>query len=355
MAMTELLQSDKALARLTDQALTVSEIALDTEFMRERTYYPQFCLIQAALPQEIALIDVQADLDLGILAPALGGGPVKILHACRQDLEVLGLALAAPLAPLFDTQVAAALCGFAPQCSYAALVSDLLGVDLAKSATRTDWSRRPLSDEQLAYAADDVRYLAPLRHALDARLNALGRRDWMDEEMQALGAVELVANPAEAWQRVKGHQRLNATQRARLIPLAAWRERRAMERDRPRRWIASDELLLEMAVRRPMNVTALRGLPDMPPALVRNAGQDLLEILSAEHPPNERPVAEPPDLKLIKALQGRLRELAAGLELDASLLATRADLVELASGNCPVRLGRGWRAREVTPALRALL
>ncbi|HEU4515730.1 MAG TPA: ribonuclease D, partial [Steroidobacteraceae bacterium] len=162
-------------------------LALDTEFMRERTYYPKLCLVQAASGGEIVLVDALAIADGGALAPLLADpSRPKLLHAARQDIEALLPLTREPLAPVFDTQQAAALLGFPAQVGYAELVRQLLGIDLAKGHARTDWTRRPLSVEQLAYAADDVRHLPALAEALDARLVAAGRRAWLDEESATL-------------------------------------------------------------------------------------------------------------------------------------------------------------------------
>ena len=162
-------------------------LALDTEFVRERTYYPKLCLIQAAAAGEVVLIDALAIADGGALA-ALLTDPTrpKLLHAARQDIEALLPVTGVPLAPVFDTQQAAALLGFPAQVGYAELVRQLLGIELAKGHARTDWARRPLSAEQLAYAADDVRYLPALVESLEARLDAAGRRAWLAQESAAL-------------------------------------------------------------------------------------------------------------------------------------------------------------------------
>src|SRR5687768_17134039 len=158
-------------------------LALDTEFVRERTYYPRLCLIQAAASGDIALVDALAIADGGALAPLLTDSTrLKLLNAARQDIEALLPVTGIPLAPVFDTQQAAALLGFPAQVGYAELARPLLGIELAKGHARTDWARRPLSAEQLAYAADDVRYLPALVQSLESRLDAAGRRAWLAQE-----------------------------------------------------------------------------------------------------------------------------------------------------------------------------
>ena len=185
-------------------------LALDTEFMRERTYHPQLCLVQIATETDCCLIDPLAGLDLAPLYELLlDRSRLKILHAARQDIEVLLNAGGAVPGPLFDTQIAAALLGFAPQVGYAELVARQLGHSIDKGQTRTDWSKRPLTPAQLAYAADDVRHLLTLQTDLQAALAANGRAQWVLEETAALENPSLYrTDPAAAWRRLKGLNRL---------------------------------------------------------------------------------------------------------------------------------------------------
>ncbi len=354
--MTAICTRDGELEEFVGHAAGVEVLALDTEFLRERTYYPELCLIQAASAEQLVLIDPLAELDLAPLEPVLAQGPVKVLHACRQDQEVLATRFGRPLAPIFDTQLAAALCGYPPQWSYAKLVQEFAGVELGKGATRTDWSRRPLSAAQLDYAADDVRYLLGAHAALAERLEALGRRSWFDEEMASLAAQPWDVAPDEAWRRVKGHGSLSGEALAALQALAAWRERRAVERNKPRRWIAKDESLLVLAQARPADAAALRALGGVEPFLQQRQGEELLRALE------EARGATPPELDLRipdKAVVARLRQtlnaLAAELELDPGVLATRADLNALALDGLSERLSAGWRAEIVAPVLGAKL
>ena len=220
-----LVSEDAALSRLVESWPAEAALALDTEFVRERTYYPKLCLVQVAAGDSLALIDPLAIADARTLAAALADPRrPKLLHAARQDIEALLPLTVIPLAPVFDTQIAAALLGFASQIGYADLVHQLLGVELAKGHARTDWARRPLSPEQLAYAADDVRYLPALAALLDERLITSGRRRWMEEESAALTEISLYrVEPAEAWRRLKGLERMKPAAQAALCaprPLA---------------------------------------------------------------------------------------------------------------------------------------
>lgn len=326
-------------------------LALDTEFVRERTYYPKLCLIQAAIDGDIILVDALAMPDGGALAREMtSAGRTKLLHAARQDIEALLPLTGVPLAPVFDTQQAAALLGFPAQVGYADLVRQLLGVELEKGHARTDWARRPLSREQLAYAADDVRYLPALAAELDSRLAAAGRRTWLDEESAALREIGLYrVEPDDAWRRLKGLERLDAGEFAAARALAAWRERRAMSRDLPRGWVLPDAAIHELAVARPRTRDALASIPSVPAGTVARAGDALLAAV-AGHASGVEPRGaggagrpEPEQLRLQKALQKELAAIAASLGIQPEILATRRELAALARGDRDVPVLSGWR------------
>src|SRR6185437_10915817 len=200
-----------AVTDLAARLASCARIGLDTEFLRERTYRAELCLIQLSAGDDAVCVDPLAVTELGALAgPLTAGGIVKVMHASRQDLEVL-LPAVGLVRPVFDTQIAAALAGLAAQIGYAELVRRLLDIELPKAHTRTDWSRRPLSPEQIEYALDDVRHLIPLQLALGERLEKLGRSAWLAEELAQLGdASALATEPEEAWRRLKGLRGLDA-------------------------------------------------------------------------------------------------------------------------------------------------
>jgi ribonuclease D len=338
-------------------------LAIDTEFVRERTYYPKLCLVQVAIAGEIVLVDALTIADGGALARELADERrPKLAHAARQDIEALLPLTGVPLAPVFDTQQAAALLGFPAQVGYADLVRQLLGVELAKGHARTDWARRPLSAEQLAYAADDVRYLPQLAAALEARLAVAGRREWLDEESVGLRDVSLYrVEPADAWRRLKGLERLEAGALAAARDLAAWRERRAMARDLPRGWILPDAAIHELAQTRPRTLEALARIAALPRDTAARAGAELLAVIAA---PSADVVREaegagrrpgPEQLRLQKALQKRLAEVAAELEIQPEVLATRRELAAIARGEQDVAAMSGWRRKEVGEKLLAII
>ncbi len=350
---------------LEDLAATLDPAAplgLDTEFLRERTYRAELCLLQITTPSGPACIDPLALPGLDALRELLTGSPgPKVLHAARQDIEVLAPVTGVP-APVFDTQVAASLAGFPAQVGYAELVRRLIGHELSKAHTRTDWSRRPLSDAQVDYALDDVRYLLPLREHLLEQIGRLGRTRWLDEELAALADTAwLAVDPERAWQRVKGLQSLDAGRAALARALGAWRERRAIARNRPRGWILDDTVLREIVHRVPRGRAELAGLPGMPEGVVRHSGDELLSIIEAapvSHPPPPLQRAERPDpafTALVKKLSGITQAVAAELQLASEVLATRRDLEQLARGETDAAVTRGWRRDAIGERLVAAL
>jgi ribonuclease D len=338
-------------------------VALDTEFVRERTYYPRLCLVQAAVGSDIVLLDALAIPDGGALVPVLTDpARAKLVHAARQDIEALLPLTGQPIANVFDTQQAAALLGFSSQAGYAELVRQVLGIELAKGHARTDWARRPLTREQLAYAADDVRYLPALAAELDRRLVAAGRRAWLDEEAAALDDPALYrVDPAVAWRRLKGLERLDGASFAAACALAEWRERRAMARDLPRGWILTDAAILALATARPRTREALARIAEVPAGTAARAADELLDLVAgaAAHaespPPGDSGRPGPDQLRLQKVLQGRLTGLAAELGVQPEVLATRRELAALARGERDLPVMRGWRRGTVGEKLLAAL
>jgi ribonuclease D len=283
------------------------------------------------------------------------------MHASRQDVEVL-YPLAGLVRPVFDTQIAAALTGLPAQIGYGELVRRTLGTDLAKSHTRTDWSRRPLSTEQVEYALDDVRYLLPLKASLEEQLDKFGRLAWLGEELAALGDVQsFVVDPDSAWQRLKGLRGLDPGRTRLTRALAAWRERRAIERNRPRGWILDDISLREIVMRVPRTMEQLQQIPELPTGVVKNCADDLLRMIAEADVPNppppviSRPRPSPEQMALVKKLGALNQTIAQGLGLSPEVLATRRDIEQLAEGGRDVAVLQGWRRAVVgEPMLAAL-
>jgi ribonuclease D len=357
-----MIDSADALTAFVGRATSANSIALDTEFMREKTYRAELCLLQVAAGAEAVCIDPLAVADLSPIAPLLSSPDVvKIMHAARQDLEVLLPAVGLVL-PVFDTQIAAALAGHPSQVGYAELARRLLGVELPKAHTRTDWARRPLSAEQQEYALDDVRHLPALRDGLLETLDAKGRVAWLEEELAALANADaLKVAPEDAWRKVKGLPALDAGRQALVQALAAWRERRAIDRNRPRGWILDDVLLREIALRLPRTPEALAALPEMQESVVRKCGEELLTMVreaGIADPPPPLPRRERPDpavLALVKRLGDMAADVAKQLEISPEVLATRRELEKLAAGRRDVSLLRGWREKVLGGKLLAAL
>jgi ribonuclease D len=358
-----LIGDEPALRALVDAWPPGAGVALDTEFVRERTYYPKLCLMQVSVAGSLALIDPLAIADARVFVGALTDpGRPKLLHAARQDIEALLPLTGTPLAPVFDTQLAAALLGFAAQIGYAELVRLVLGIELAKGHARTDWARRPLSPDQLAYAADDVRYLPALAAELDERLAAAGRRGWMEEESAALTDIRLYrVLPAEAWRRLKGLERMPPAAQHAIRALARWREERAMERDLPRGWVLPDAALYEIAQARPRTSEDLSRIASLPRGTADRAGAKILEALSGESSYEGDLIADdgtragPEQLRLLKTLQQRLLTIAGELEIQPEVLATRRDLTALLRGERELPILSGWRRAVVGEPLLAAL
>ncbi|MGQ0383195.1 MAG: ribonuclease D [Gammaproteobacteria bacterium] len=338
-------------------------LALDTEFVRERTYYPKLCLVQVATTAGIALVDaLEPGAAHALAAPLTDPARVKLLHAARQDIEALLPLTGRPAGPVFDTQQAAALVGFPAQVGYAELVRQLLGVELSKGHARTDWARRPLSAAQLAYAEDDVRYLPAVADALESRLAAAGRGEWMRDESAQLGDPGLYrVEPAEAWRRLKGTERMDPEALAAAAALARWREQRAMQRDLPRGWVLPDAAICELAGARPRTREALAVIASLPRgAATRTADEILAAIRDApamaatlDGADLARPRAE--QVRQMRNLQEKLQAIAVELNIQPEVLATRRELAALVRGARDLAVLTGWRRQVVGEPLLAAL
>lgn len=351
-----LIDDDAVAARHLRALETATSIGLDTEFIRDRTYYPRLCLLQikVASAANLCLDPLRLDKDLlGRKLAAFGG--VTVIHSAAQDLEVLRHDLKFTPANLFDTQVAASMLGMSDQIGYAGLVEELFDTRPPKGQTRTDWSRRPLSAAQLHYAHADVEYLCAIHEALCARLEAEGKLDWFAEESRRLAAsVERDAR-CRLIERHRAGAELPAPRQGCFLDLLLWREDTASRLDRPREWIVSTADLLAVARNNPHTPSELEGCTRLNAAQTRKFGREVLRI-SRRSRPREQPVwpaIDPLDAderKMLKTLQRRIRGLGAELKASPTLLATRQDLECLLRGRRG-RLDEGWRARAVKPRL----
>ncbi len=348
------------LAAVAADLETEAEVALDTEFMRDRTFYPRLCLVQLATERQAWCVDPLAIEDLSPLETLLADpGRLKIVHAARQDIEVLLTRCRAQAVSLFDTQVAAALLGMPPQIGYGDLVQRELGVALEKAHARTDWAVRPLSAEQLEYAAEDVCHLPPLAAALRRDLEQRDRLRWFEYEMLRITDPALYrTDPDDAWRRLKGLDALDARRVEVAKAIARWREQRAMNRDRPRGWILADDVLYDIVRALPKDEAALAAVRSVPRGVLEKCTTELLEAVAASAhlgsaPPRRRERPDPQRERQLKSLAAIVRRTAEDLGISPEILATRRDLQGLLNGRQDVEPLKGWRREIVGEALLA--
>jgi ribonuclease D len=357
------IEREDELAGLAHALERSGAIGLDTEFMRERTFFPGLCLLQLAAGAQIWCVDTLRCGSLDPLVPALTvPRHPKIIHSARQDLEAFYLNVRRVISPIFDTQIAAGCIGLKPQIGYADLVKTLLDVSLPKGQTRTDWSRRPLTAAQLEYAADDVAYLNEVADRLRERLRALGREQWVIEDCRALEDPSLYEpDPADAWKRLRSLHKLPPAMRARAKVLAVWREKTARLKNLPRGWVLDDEALFRTAESLPATPAALAATLSSRRPMSEALAEDLLEALrdSAGGAMDTAPAADMRPTPEQKALADRLARVvdahAAALAINSEILATRGELKALAMGSRDVAALKGWRGAEIGEKLLAAL
>ncbi|KKB09546.1 ribonuclease D [Devosia chinhatensis] len=353
----DLIVSTDVLAAFCERAAQYEFVTVDTEFLRETTYWPRLCLIQVATDDEAVLIDPLApDIRLAPFFALLANpGVTKVFHAARQDIEIFVKLTGAVPNNIFDTQVAASVCGFGDSASYDSLVRSICKIELDKSSRFTDWSARPLSEKQLSYALADVTWLRDIYRELRRQVEAARRWDWVEDEMTALRSIDTyVVKPEQAWERLK--MKFNRPRDiAALKVLAQWRERRAQETDQPRSRILKDDVLAELATQRPLTADAFEKLRAVPRGFGRSgAAGEIIALLkdvealpkAALPPMPERyrgpsPKGAVGDLirVLLKAVAEQhgvaARIIATSDEIDALVLDDEADVPAL----------RGWRRK----------
>ena len=328
-------------------------ITVDTEFLRESTFWPKLCLVQVATPNYSGIIDPLANnIDLKPLLDIMADPSVKkVFHAGRQDMEIFYRLMNRTPAPVFDTQIAAMVCGYGDQIGYDKLVAAITHHKIDKGTRFTNWAERPLSQEQLVYALSDVTHLCKVYEHLQKMLSSTGRSNWASEELQSLvdpSTYEI--DPDNAWKRLKAR-----TDKPRFLSIlksaAAWRERESMRRDQPRNWVMRDEALLNIAAQAPKDANALARCRGLPKGFINSRpGQDLLAQVSmaAELPVSQAPKPEPrrqldpelaPTVELLKVI---LKRSAEEHGVAQRLIASAEDLESIASGQDSKALS-GWR------------
>ena len=364
MTTIQYINTPEQLHDLCGQIAKESWVAIDTEFLREKTYYPKFCLLQIATPEWVACVDPLVLTDLSNLFEVLQKPSMtKVLHSSRQDLEIFFQLTGKVTTSIFDTQIAAPLLGFQENPGYAMLVSSFLNINLSKAYTRTDWSIRPLSKDQLQYAADDVIYLCQVYKIMTDKLTELGRLDWLEDDFQALNNPELYQPlPENAWLRIKGKNKLTGKQLSIIQSLSAWRESTAQAEDRPRNWLMRDDLMLELAKLQPTSIDALANVRQINERVVKRYGNKLCQLIKeaqqrAPIPLHDkgRPAKKNQQQEaILDALTAVVRIRAEENALNPTILASRKDLEILQTGEDSVLL-HGWRYSMVGEELQGLL
>jgi ribonuclease D len=335
-------------------------LGIDTEFMREKTFFAELCLVQITDGDNIHCVDPLAGNPMQHFWEAVTQ-PTWVLHSGRQDIEVVSQTAKCMPRSIFDTQVAAGLLGYAPQMGYAKLVQELFNIDIPKAHTRADWSRRPLSDDYLHYAAEDVEYLLPAHDILTERLDKQGRVSWAEEDSALLLNPALYdVDPRLAIDRLKGARNLRGSCRAAASRLAAWRETEALRANRPRQWIVKDAVLTELARAMPSTLLDLEKIDGLQAGLIRRGGNDILAAIAASadddsgyQPPK---IPDEEQKSLLKSMQTQVADCAADLGVAAEIVASKRDLsAVLFGGDRESRVLCGWRRKLIGDQLLKLL
>ncbi|HAA35378.1 MAG TPA: ribonuclease D [Gammaproteobacteria bacterium] len=334
-------------------AKSASWLGVDTEFERVRTFFPRLCLLQMATSEQAVCIDPLAELDWdGVRALISEPQPVKIFHAARQDLEVLQQHFSVVPGAFFDTQIAAAFCGYGEQVGYARMVKEICDVTLSKAFTRTPWCRRPLSEAEVQYALDDVHYLGTLYHTLLAGLQDRGRETWLTEDCAALICEESLrkAEHAPIEKVMRACAGMDRVSQSVALSLARWREDLARGVDRPREWLISTDTLIELAQTRPQNTQALSAVMGLEKGTLKRRGEEILDVIRESETPDSDFVAmsrptrpDPAEKALGNALWKYLGEVCEREGVPPSAIAPRNEIRALAAGKRNLRVLSGWR------------
>jgi ribonuclease D len=364
------------IAELADRAAVGGRIAIDTEFVSERRYQALLCLVQVAVPDPAAgggvrtevLDPLEGAADFSPLAGVLADPEVEVvMHAGRQDVAILRRTLDTEISNIFDTQIAAGFLGFGNQEGYESLVRKVLKVKLKGSEGFTRWDRRPLTPQQLEYAADDARLLLALGHELEGRLEERGRLEWAREESRSLEDVSDERGAQRSYERLPRLGRLSEAARAVALELAEWREEEARAADRAPGSVLPDQALVELARRTPRDKHGLEQIRGLPPQTLHRRADELLAGIergrarSAPPPPAEPPAREPADAPLVSLAQALVRHRSNESGVAVELIATQAELAALVSSlrrgenDTHLRVANGWRGELVGDEIRELV
>ena len=357
--------NNEKLQKLCENIKNAPLLILDTEFIREKTYRAKLCLIQIATDDIIACVDPIALKDLTPLMAIINDkNKLKVLHSARQDYEIFYDLNKELPQPLFDSQLAASLLGYGEQVGYGPLVNKILGVQLDKAHTRTDWSKRPLSQAQIRYASDDVYYLRKLYPLLKEQLITQGRENWLNEEFDSLCNPELfVTLPKDAWKKVKGINRLRPRQLAAAKNIAEWREEIAINKDRPRRWILADDILLAAAQLLPKNMSELESIVNIKKTTIDSSGeiilncvQKALKLDDSNLPATAKPKRLTADQEIVAdLLMTQLKIVANEQNISSANISNRKTIEKIIYGETDIPLLKGWRYQLAGKRIQELL
>ncbi len=365
MTTIQYINTQEQLDQLCERIKKEPWLALDTEFLREKTYYPKFCLLQIATPEWVACVDPLALPSLTVLFETIANPAIiKVFHSCRQDMEIIYQLTGLLPQPVFDTQIAAPLLGFQENPGYAMLVSSLLNINLSKAHTRADWSKRPLSEAEIQYAADDVIYLCEIYQIITQKLTELGRTDWLNDDFAELANPDFYAvTPEKAWLKIKGKNKLTGKQLSIVQTLAEWREKTAQAENRPRNWLLRDEMLFELAKLQPETQAELANVRGINERAVSRYGRELCQLITAAKQRAPLPLHEKgkPGKKtqqqeaVLDILAAIVRIRADENSINPVSVASRKDLEMLLDEDPDCLLLHGWRRNMVGKELQALL
>ncbi|MDC9726099.1 MAG: ribonuclease D [Gammaproteobacteria bacterium] len=340
-------------------------MTVDTEFLREKTYSPQLCLIQVATDEHIACIDPLALTNLDPILDLIYNPDITVVfHAARQDLELLYIIRDSLPTNVFDTQIAATVLGYGDQIGYGNLVKQCINVDLDKAHSRTDWTKRPLDPAQIEYAADDVRYLRDVYKLLTKQLTDKNRTHWLDEDFAILTSTDTYkSDPDNIWRKVKGFGRLKGLQLAILQRLAAWREQRAIKSNRPRRWILKDDILLDLAKLAPESIDKFSMVRGLEANTIGRHGDALLaEIKKAKALDKEqwpvlkktKPLSQQQNA-IVDALMALVRKFCDEQSIAPVAVCSRKEIERMVAGETDLPILQGWRNEIVGHHLKDFL
>ncbi len=326
-------------------------IGVDTEFMRDRTYYPQLCLVQLSSPELTICIDTLAFDSSALLASILADKNItKIIHSASQDIEVLGYYCDSNISNIYDTQLAAEFCNLTPQLGYASLVKELLDIELPKSQTRSNWAKRPLTERQIDYSLNDVCYLKTLYDWLNDRLEQSQKLNWFkqEQEFELERMLQFHLEPSQAYKNFKSSHRLADQNQQVIKQLVIWREQTAQNRNRPKNWILSNSSISEIGKTLPQDLYTLQSILADDPRFAKQYLDDVLKNIKLGLKKPQQPVWKEreqltePQKQRVRQLRQKLEYKAEKYQIPATRLATRKDVVDYVS-NRTGRLTKGWR------------